>query len=179
MNLKIIGFVGLPGSGKGEACRIAAMYGLPVLVMGDVIRREAARLGVEPTDQNLGRIGSDLRAAEGPDAVARRVLEMAQATGGDVVVVDGLRSLEEAEFSEGMRSVLPGGGLRSGRGQAEAAGGSGPARRSGSWRRRRRGHRLLRGAEEPRCSHAGGEGMPGTGLGNVRGHEVRRLQSEK
>jgi len=98
MNLMIIGFVGLPGSGKGEACRIAAMYGLPVLVMGDVIRREAARLGVEPTDQNLGRIGSDLRAAEGPDAVARRILDVAQATGGDVVVVDGLRSLEEADF---------------------------------------------------------------------------------
>lgn len=99
--MKIIGFVGLPGSGKGEASRIAGQCGLTVLVMGDVVRREAARLGLEPTDQNLGRIGSDLRAAEGPDAIAKRILKQALDSGQDVVVVDGLRSLEEAEFFAG------------------------------------------------------------------------------
>jgi dephospho-CoA kinase len=50
------------------------------------------------TDGNLGRIGNALRAAEGPDAVARRTLEKAKATGKDLVVVDGLRSREEADF---------------------------------------------------------------------------------
>ncbi|MFZ2536174.1 AAA family ATPase, partial [Methanothrix sp.] len=55
--MKIIGFVGLPGSGKGEASKIARELGLSVVVMGDVIRQEAARQGLEPTDQNLGRIG--------------------------------------------------------------------------------------------------------------------------
>jgi len=96
--LKIIGFVGLPGSGKGEASQIARRLGLAVVVMGDVIRREAARQGLEPCDENLGRIGSELRASEGPTAVARRTLEMARATGKGIVVVDGLRSKEEAEF---------------------------------------------------------------------------------
>jgi dephospho-CoA kinase len=96
--VKIIGFVGLPGSGKGEASQIAGQHGLAVVVMGDVIRQEAARQGLEMTDGNLGRIGNALRAAEGPDAVARRVLEKAKATGKDVVVVDGLRSREEADF---------------------------------------------------------------------------------
>lgn len=96
--MKIIGFVGLPGSGKGEASQIARQQGLAVVVMGDVIRGEAALQGLEPTDQNLGRIGNALRAAEGPDAVAKRVFEMARATGRDVVVVDGLRSKEEADF---------------------------------------------------------------------------------
>ena len=56
--MKIIGFVGLPGSGKGEASKIARQHGLAVVVMGDVIRQEAARQGLEPTDQNLGRIGN-------------------------------------------------------------------------------------------------------------------------
>jgi dephospho-CoA kinase len=97
-NMKIIGFVGLPGSGKGEASQIARQNGLAVVVMGDVIRQEAARQGLEPTDQNLGRIGNVLRAAEGPDAVAKKTLERAIATGKDVVVVDGLRSREEADF---------------------------------------------------------------------------------
>lgn len=96
--MKIIGFVGLPGSGKGEASQIAGQHGLAVVVMGDVIRQEAARQGLEMTDGNLGRIGNALRAAEGPDAVARRTLEKAKATGKDVVVVDGLRSREEANF---------------------------------------------------------------------------------
>ncbi|OPY52297.1 MAG: hypothetical protein A4E49_01904 [Methanosaeta sp. PtaU1.Bin112] len=97
-NMKIIGFVGLPGSGKGEASQIARQMGLAVVVMGDVIRLEAARQGLEPTDQNLGRIGNALRAAEGPDAVARRTFEMALSTEQDIVVVDGLRSREEADF---------------------------------------------------------------------------------
>ncbi len=97
-NMKIIGFVGLPGSGKGEASQIARLHGLAVVVMGDVIRREAARQGLEPTDQNLGRIGNALRAAEGPDVVAKKTFERALATGKEVVVVDGLRSRAEADF---------------------------------------------------------------------------------
>ena len=96
--MKIIGFVGLPGSGKGEASQIARQHGLAVVVMGDVVRQEAARQGLEPTDQNLGLIGNALRAAEGPDAVAKKTFERAKASGMDVVVVDGLRSREEADF---------------------------------------------------------------------------------
>jgi len=97
-NMKIIGFVGLPGSGKGEASQIARQNGLAVVVMGDVIRQEAARQGLEPTDHNLGRIGNALRAAEGPDAVAKKTFESALAAGKDIVVVDGLRSREEVDF---------------------------------------------------------------------------------
>jgi len=96
--VKIIGFIGLPGSGKGEASQIARQNGLAVVVMGDVVRQEAARQGLEPTDQNLGLIGNALRAAEGPDAVAKKTFERAKASGRDVVVVDGLRSREEADF---------------------------------------------------------------------------------
>jgi dephospho-CoA kinase len=96
--MKIIGFVGLPGSGKGEASKIARHHGLAVVVMGDIIREEAARQGLEPTDRNLGRIGNALRARDGPDAIARRILDRVMATGKDVVVVDGLRSKAEADF---------------------------------------------------------------------------------
>lgn len=96
--MKIIGLVGLPGSGKGEASRIARQQGLAVLVMGDVIRQEAARQGLEATDVNLGRVGCALREAEGPEAVARRILQKARASGEETVVVDGLRSREEADY---------------------------------------------------------------------------------
>lgn len=96
--MKIIGFVGLPGSGKGEASRVARQQGLAVLVMGDVIRQEAARQGLEATDVNLGRVGCALREVEGPEAVARRILQKARASGEKTVVVDGLRSREEADY---------------------------------------------------------------------------------
>jgi dephospho-CoA kinase len=96
--MKIIGFVGLPGSGKGEASQIARQLGLAVLVMGDVIRQEAALQGLEPTDSNLGCIGNALRAKDGPAAVAIRTLEKARALGKEIVIVDGLRSVDEVDF---------------------------------------------------------------------------------
>jgi dephospho-CoA kinase len=96
--LKIIGFVGMPGSGKSVASNVARTIGLEVVVMGDVIRSEAARMGLSPTDENLGNVGNILRASEGPNAVARRTLELARRSGKDLVVVDGLRSREEVEF---------------------------------------------------------------------------------
>ena len=96
--MKIIGFVGMPGSGKSVASNVARSMGLEVVVMGDVIRGEAARLGLPPTDENLGNVGNMLRAREGPKAVAKRTLELARSSGKDLVVVDGLRSKEEVEF---------------------------------------------------------------------------------
>jgi cytidylate kinase len=96
--LKIIGFVGLPGSGKSVASDVARKMGLTVLVMGDIIRLEAARLGLQPNDESLGMVGNMLRAQEGPQAVARRILEKAKGTGEDTIIVDGLRSKAEADF---------------------------------------------------------------------------------
>lgn len=94
--MKIIGFVGMPGSGKSVASEVARSMGLKVVVMGDVIRQEAARLGLEPSDENLGNVGNMLRSREGPEAVARRTLEAS--SGEKVVVIDGLRSKAEADF---------------------------------------------------------------------------------
>jgi len=39
--MKIIAFVGMPASGKGEAATVAKELGYPVVNMGDVIREEA------------------------------------------------------------------------------------------------------------------------------------------
>lgn len=94
--MKIIGFVGMPGSGKSVASDVARNMGLKVVVMGDIIRQEAARLGIEPSDENLGSIGNILRAKEGPEAVARRTLEAASEE--KIAVIDGLRSKVEADF---------------------------------------------------------------------------------
>lgn len=96
--MKIIGFVGMPGSGKSEASDVARRMGLVVVIMGDVIRQEAARLGLEPTDENLGKVGSMLRIQEGPEAIAKRTLKTVEQSGKDLVIVDGIRSKTEVDF---------------------------------------------------------------------------------
>ena len=58
------------------ASDVAREMGLTVLVMGDVIRLEAARLGLQPNDESLGMVGNMLRAQDGPQAVARKILEL-------------------------------------------------------------------------------------------------------
>jgi hypothetical protein len=72
--------------------------GLNVVVMGDAIRKEAMRLHLELTDDNLGQVGNLLRKKEGPTAIAQRTLEMARSFGGETVIVDGLRSKAEVDF---------------------------------------------------------------------------------
>jgi dephospho-CoA kinase len=95
--MKIIAFVGMPASGKSEAARIAAGMNIPVVNMGDVIRKEVLRRGLEPNDFNTGMVATDLRKCEGMDAVARRCISQIRETGSELVVVDGVRGISEVE----------------------------------------------------------------------------------
>ena len=98
--MNVIGTVGLPGSGKGEAASVAEAADIPVVVMGDVIRAECRRRGLDPAEHH-GRIARTLREEEGDDAIAARTLplirEAAAESDRDVVLVDGLRSTVELE----------------------------------------------------------------------------------
>lgn len=96
--MKIIAFVGMPASGKSEASRIAAEMGIPVIIMGDVIRKEVLKRGLEPNDSNTGMVATDLRRSEGMDAVARRCVSQIRETGSKLVVVDGIRGIAEVEY---------------------------------------------------------------------------------
>jgi dephospho-CoA kinase len=95
--MKIIAFVGMPASGKSEAARIASKMGIPVINMGDVIRKEVLRRGLEPTDSNTGTVATDLRKREGMDAVAGRCISQIREVGSELVVVDGVRGIAEVE----------------------------------------------------------------------------------
>ncbi len=97
--MKVIAFVGYPLSGKSTASQVARELGLPVVVMGDVVREEAAKRGLQPTDENLGKVARELREKEGMDAIAKRCIpkirELLKEHG--VVVVDGIRGVAEIE----------------------------------------------------------------------------------
>ncbi|HDM26959.1 MAG TPA: flagellar hook-basal body complex protein FliE [Candidatus Bathyarchaeota archaeon] len=92
----VVGVVGLPGSGKTTFARTAEELGFQVVIMGDVIRGEAKRRGLEPTSENLGRLMMELRRAEGEAVVAKRCIPQIEKAEGPVVV-DGIRSLAEVD----------------------------------------------------------------------------------
>ena len=96
--MKVVGVVGMPASGKTEAAEVAHEEGVPVVSMGDVIREEVELRGLEPTDKNMGRVGVALREKEGDEAVAQRCASEIHNKDASVVLVDGVRSADEAEF---------------------------------------------------------------------------------
>jgi dephospho-CoA kinase len=100
--MRVIGTVGLPGSGKGEAAEVAREEGIPVVTMGDVIRQECRDRGLDPAEHH-GQVATDLRAEGGPTAIAERSIPLVRESleDSDTVVVDGLRSMAEvAAFEE-------------------------------------------------------------------------------
>ncbi len=92
---KVIAISGMPGAGKGVASEAAKQLGFEVLVLGDVIREETQRRGLEPTPKNMGDVMLDVRANEGPAVVAKRLLPKVEASLSSLVVVEGVRSLSE------------------------------------------------------------------------------------
>jgi len=99
--MSVIGFVGLPGSGKSEAATVARELDVPVVTMGDVIRAECRDRGLDPATEH-GSVAKALREENGPDAIAQRSLPMIEAAleDSDTVVVDGIRSDVEVERFE-------------------------------------------------------------------------------
>lgn len=85
----------MPGAGKSTVADGLKSRGYPVVNMGDAVRAEARRRGIEPTGQNLGRIMLGLREQDGPGAVANLVRPLINAAAGEVVIVDGIRSQDE------------------------------------------------------------------------------------
>jgi dephospho-CoA kinase len=95
MQRKVLGIVGMPGSGKSEAAHIGQDYGFDIVVMGDVIRREVARRYLEPNPETVGRIMLDLRQQHGPSIVAQLCLQHIAETNYDHIIIEGIRSMAE------------------------------------------------------------------------------------
>ncbi|MFC4356967.1 AAA family ATPase [Halobium salinum] len=108
--MTVIGTVGLPGSGKGEAAAVAEEEGIPVVTMGDVIRQECRDRGLDPAEAH-GEVATALREENGPAAIAERSLPLVRErlADHDTVLVDGLRSgveLDRFEAAFGDEFVL-------------------------------------------------------------------------
>jgi dephospho-CoA kinase len=97
MSKIVVGIAGMPGAGKAVFNAIARQKGFTIVVMGDEIRDETRRRGLKPTPENVGEVMLRLREEEGPAAVAKRCVPKIEKAEGNVVLVDGIRSLYEVE----------------------------------------------------------------------------------
>ncbi len=91
---------GMPGAGKSTIASSLKEKGFPVVTMGDLVREEAKRQNLEPTDYNLGTLMLKLRRDLGPGAIAHLILRKMQRDYNNnisIVIVDGIRSMPEVE----------------------------------------------------------------------------------
>lgn len=95
--MQIIGVVGLPASGKGEFSRIAKEMHIPVVVMGDVIRKAVTEAGLKLNDKNMGEMSRCLRQGMGMDALAKLTIPIIENLDSKIVLVDGIRGDAEVE----------------------------------------------------------------------------------
>lgn len=104
MNLVII--TGMPGAGKSELAQIFRDAGFPVIVMGDVIREESRKRGLEANSESTKKVMLDLREREGPGAIAIHCLDELKTQTSPAVVIEGCRSVAEVEvFQQYAESV--------------------------------------------------------------------------
>ena len=75
---------------------VAKRLGFDVVVMGDAVRDEAKRRGLEPTGENMRALMKRLREERGPAVVAELCFPRIDRS-GPLVLVDGVRSLAEVE----------------------------------------------------------------------------------
>ena len=93
----VIGLAGMPGAGKSLVVETARELGYAIVIMGDVIREETTKLGLELTPRNVGKVMLQLRADGGVTVVAQKCIPKIEAQEGKKVLIDGLRSLHEVD----------------------------------------------------------------------------------
>jgi dephospho-CoA kinase len=106
-DILIVALTGMPGAVKTTVANYLAQKGIPLLIMGDVVREAAQNDGLEPTSDNLSKLMLRLREKNGPEAIAYLVANKIKTMKREnkefgVVIVDGVRSMAEIHV---LRSV--------------------------------------------------------------------------
>ena len=96
--MKAVLVTGLPGSGKSIVVEAAKKLGIPVVCMGDIVREEAIKRGLEINREVLGRLSRELRQKFGQDIIAKLTYEKVRGIRANVCLIDGVRSWAEVEY---------------------------------------------------------------------------------
>ncbi|MBI2138082.1 dephospho-CoA kinase [Candidatus Woesearchaeota archaeon] len=91
----IIALTGTIGSGKGEVAKYVEQKGFQYLVYSDVLREIAKQKGIEPTRQNLHKLGGAIKEkVHDPGYLSKQLLKKITK---EHAVVDGVRNVGEIE----------------------------------------------------------------------------------
>lgn len=105
--MKLVIVTGMPGAGKSGIAQAFSDVDVPVIVMGDVIRNETRRRGLEPNPENTKKVMLELREEKGSGAVAQFCMDDLKGLESDIVVIEGCRSIAEIDvFDDCAESVL-------------------------------------------------------------------------
>jgi dephospho-CoA kinase len=97
ITLKIVIITGMPGAGKSEVANAFHNAGIPLIIMGDVIREETINQGLEANPENTKKVMLELRELYGPGAIATRCLDNLCKHDSDIIVIEGCRSIAEID----------------------------------------------------------------------------------
>jgi dephospho-CoA kinase len=89
----VIGLTGPNAAGKGEVADHLGRLGFELHSLSDIVREEAARLGLPPEREHLIETGNLLRRQGGPGVLAHRIVSRL----GRRDVVDSIRNPAEVE----------------------------------------------------------------------------------
>lgn len=107
-DMKIVAFVGLTGSGKSEAVEYVTKKGVPKVYFGGVVLDAMTEAGLEHTQENEKPFREELRAREGKDFVAQRIIAQIKGladAGQRHIVADGLYTWTEYKT---LKTAFPG-----------------------------------------------------------------------
>jgi dephospho-CoA kinase len=95
--MKLVIVTGMPGAGKSGVAQTFQDVGVPVIVMGDVIRNETRKRGLEPNPENTKTVMLELREKNGPGAIALFCIDELKELDSNLVVIEGCRSIAEID----------------------------------------------------------------------------------
>lgn len=101
--MRIILVTGMPGSGKEEFLGVARGMGLPFIRMGDLVRDHYTRRDPDAESLSLGQYADRERKLHGTGIWAERAVSSIK---GDIFLIDGCRSNDEAEMYRGLGKVI-------------------------------------------------------------------------
>ncbi|WP_457742833.1 dephospho-CoA kinase [Thermococcus sp.] len=93
----IVIITGMPGSGKSRIVKEFEKNGFPSVSLGDIVREETLKRGLQLTKENVAKVSIRLRQELGQNAVAKLAVEKVRTLlkKSPLVVIDGVRSLDE------------------------------------------------------------------------------------
>jgi len=95
--VKLVIITGMPGAGKSEIADAFKAVGMPVIVMGNVVREEAIKRGLDPNPENTKKIMLELREIDGLGAIAKHCVQKLKKIDSMVIVIEGCRSIDEVD----------------------------------------------------------------------------------